>query len=159
MEIKQVKRIDLTEEQKSFVAAMLLELWDVEEPFLTHVPAMYGGLDYMLISAFNKLDDVLLGYVDGELVAFLANQVEVHNQLDKLVVKKEHRGEGYGRCLIHAFKLIVTKPMFVIITPGNVNARKFYESVGFDVTDKRHKTPTSEDHYQIGVLDGVLVDA
>lgn len=159
MDIKQVKRVNLSKEERKFVHDLLLDLWEIEEPFLSHIPAQYGGLDYMLISAFNKLDDILLGYVDGELVGFLANQVEDHNQVDKLVVKKEHRGKGYGRCLIHAFKLIVKKPLFVIITPGNVNACKFYEAVGFDVQDKEYAAQEGTEYYQLGVLDGVLVDA
>lgn len=159
MDIKQVKRVDLTKEQRKFVYDLMLELWKIEEPFLSHIPAQYGGLDYMLISAFNGLDDILLGYVDGELVGFLANQVDCSYEVDKLVVKEEHRGKGYGRCLIHGFKLIVLKPIFVIITPGNVNASKFYKAVGFDVEDRKHALPVGEDHYQVGVLDGVLVDA
>lgn len=159
MDIKQVKRVDLTKEEKKVVQGLMRDLWEIEEPFLSHIPAQYGGLDYMLISAFNKLDDILLGYVDGELVGFLGNQVDCSYEVDKLVVKQEHRGKGYGRCLVHGFKLIVPKPMFVIITPGNVEAAKFYEAIGFDVEDKRHSTPVGEEHYQIGVLDGVLVDA
>lgn len=158
MEIKQVKRLDLTKEQKSFVHALMLELWDVEEPFLSHIPAQYGGLEYMLLSCFNRLDDILLGYVNGEPVGFLANQVERQNEVEKLVVKKEHRGKGYGRCLIHAFNLIVRKPMFVIITPGNVNARKFYESVGFDIEDKEHRVGAEIERYQVGYLVGALMN-
>lgn len=156
MEIKQVKRMNLTKEQAAVVKGLMRELWDIEEPFLQHVPAMYGGLEYMLISAFNKLDDLLLGYVDGELVAFLGNQIECHNEVDKLVVKQEHRGKGYGRCLIHGFKLIVRKPMFVIITPGNVNACKFYETVGFDVEDKENRVGAHIDRYQVGYFTGAL---
>ena len=76
MVIKQVKRVDLTKEEKKVVQCLMRDLWEIEEPFLSHIPAQYGGLDYMLISAFNKLDDILLGYVDGELVGFLGNQVD-----------------------------------------------------------------------------------
>lgn len=159
MDIKQVKRANLTKEEKKVVQGLMRDLWEIEEPFLSHIPAQYGGLDYMLISAFNKLDDILLGYVDGGVIGFLGNQVDCSYEVDKLVVKQEHRGKGYGRCLIHGFKLIVPKPMFVIITPGNVNASKFYKAVGFDVEDRKHALPVGEDHYQVGVLDGVLVDA
>lgn len=159
MDIRQVKRVNLTKEERKTVQSLMRDLWDIEEPFLSHIPAQYGGLEYMLLSAFNKLDDILLGYVDGELVGFLGNQVERQNEVDKLVVKAEHRGKGYGRCLIHGFKLVAYKPMFVIITPGNVNASKFYEAVGFEVVDKRHSTPVGEEHYRIGVLDGVLINA
>jgi ribosomal protein S18 acetylase RimI-like enzyme len=159
MEIKQVKRIDLTKEQKGVVQELMLDLWGIEEPFLSHIPEQYGGLEYMLISCFNRLDDILLGYVDGELIGFLGNQVDHHNEVEKLVIKEEHRGKGYGRCLIHAFKLMVEKPMFVLIAPGNVNASKFYRAVGFNVEDKTHSTPSGIEHYQLGVLEGVLVDA
>lgn len=158
MEIKQVKRLDLTKEQRKVVQDLLRDLWDIEEPFLQHVPAMYGGLEYMLISAFNRMEDILLAYVDGEPVGFLGNQVERLNEVEKLVVKAEHRGKGYGRCLIHAFKLIVSKPMFVIITPGNVNARKFYESVGFDIEDKEHRVGADIERYQVGYLVGALIN-
>lgn len=159
MDIKQVKRVNLTKEEKKIVQSLMQDLWEIEEPFLSHIPAQYGGLDYMLLSCFNRMDDILLGYVDGELVGFLANQVEHHNEVEKLVVKAEHRGKGYGRCLIHGFKLIVHKPMFVIITPGNVNACKFYESVGFGVEDKEHRVGADIERYQVGYFTGVLVDA
>jgi len=159
MDIKQIKRLDLSKEQKAAVQSLMRELWVIEEPFLSHIPPQYGGLEYFLLSAYNKLDDILLGYVDSEIVGFLGNQVECQYEVDKLVIKAEHRGKGYGRCLINAFKLIAQKPMLVIITPGNVNATKFYQAVGFEVEEKEHHTPVGVEKYQIGVLDGVLVYA
>jgi len=126
-----VKKSELTKEQEAFIRQMLDDLWVIEKPFLEHIALHYGGHEGLLDSAFSKLEDIVFAYVGETIVGFIANNTGVLNEVDKLVIHSDHRGQGYGRRLIEVFKSISPEPIFVIVTPGNAAARRFYKSAGF----------------------------
>lgn len=55
MVIKQVKRVDLTKEEKKVVQCLMRDLWEIEEPFLSHIPAQYENLIFWLNPTGTKL--------------------------------------------------------------------------------------------------------
>ncbi len=149
MEIKAFKKENLSLEQKAFVYKLLSELWDVEESLLPHIPAQYGGIEFMFSSAYNRLGDVLLGFVGEEPVGFIANHYLSNSDVEKLVIAKEHKRKGYGRCLVNALCLVADRWLEVCITPGNNDAINFYKGIGFELSE--HSCETTQ--FLIGCYD------
>lgn len=132
MEITYLNKENLTKDQADFVRLCLRELWDIEAPFLEDfILADIGPPERAQADAYESLGGVFLAKVGGEYVGILAYQGAYSTYIDKIHILEQHRGKGYGRCLVNAFQLEIDTVIRVIVTTGNDKSHAFYKGIGF----------------------------
>ena len=122
-------RLDVREDQSSFVASNLYSI--AESQFGFNGFADEGHWDYYPLGAY--VGDEPIGFV---MYCFNHNYSRFQGFIMRLMVDKNHQGEGYGREIMKQVLDVFRadeqiKDIGISYEPHNEGARKLYASLGF----------------------------